>query len=164
MNEDSSVPRPERSLDRYGAASRCLLRLWENQGNPSPSDDAFLRRFAAQFPEWDDRPGELAPDAAVLSVVGSELGLASEIRSTRDYDSVLAAHRAELGVIIATDQPPLQQSPVRVPRQHFMVLEQMDEDGFVVWCPFESGASDLLPRADRQWWSRWNATAFIFGA
>jgi hypothetical protein len=30
-----------------------------------------------------------------------------------------------------------------------------------VWCPFESGDSDLLPRSARSWWETWFATGII---
>jgi hypothetical protein len=162
MNEYIPTPRAPRTLDRYGAASRCLLRLWENQGHLSPPDGEFLRRFETRFPHWETRPGEL--DANSLGIVARELGLAAETTITRDYDAVLLAHRYGHAVIIATDCAPVQQAQSPDCHPHSMILEQIDEDGFETWCPFESGASDLLPRADREWWNRWNATAFVLHA
>lgn len=159
MNDYMLTLRPARTLDRYGAASRCLLRLWENEGNPSPPDDEFLRRFEGCFPHWAARPGEL--DVGSLGIVARELGLASEVKSTRDYEAVLLAHRFGRAVIVHTDQAPLQQEQGPASQPHFMLLEQIDEDGFSVWCPFASGASDMLPRAERQWWRRWKAVALV---
>jgi hypothetical protein len=162
MNDSTLALRPPRTLDRFGAASRCLLRLWENQGNLSPSDGEFLRRFESHFPHWETRPGEL--DANTLGIVARELGLAAETTVTRDYDAVLLAHRFGHEVIITTDCAPLQQTQGPSSHPHSLVLEQIDEDGFETWCPFESGASDLLPRAERMWWDRWNAVAFVLHA
>lgn len=159
MNETILTLRPLRTLDQYGAASRCLLRLWENEGNLGPSDDEFLRRFEVYFPHWQTRPGEL--DADTLGIVAAALGLAAEIKETRDYDAALRAHRFDRAVIVSTDLPPLQEPQRPSSRTHFMLLEQIDEDGFSLWCPFESGASEVLPRADRSWWRRWNAVALV---
>lgn len=160
MSEDVPTLRPLRTLDRYGAASRCLLRLWQNEGNLSPSDDEFLRRFATHFPHWEARPGEL--DSATLAIVAGELGLAGSVEATRDYDAVLRAHRFGRAVIVVTEQPPLQETQLPPAQTHFMLLEQVDDDGFTLWCPFESGASDMLPRAARIWWEHWNALALVF--
>lgn len=162
MNDRTPALRPARTLDRYGATSRCLLHLLENAGNPTLSDDAFLRRFAGQFPHWETRPGELDGDS--LGIVAQALGLAAKIATTHDYDAVLLAHRFGHAVIVLTDRAPLQQAQDTASQAHAMVLEQIDEDGFVVWCPFASGASDLLPRADRQWWLRWRAEALVLHA
>lgn len=159
MNDYTLTLRPARTLDRYGAASRCLLRLWENAGNLSPPEDEFLRRFETRFPHWTAHPGEL--DAPALGVVAREFGLAEEIVATRDYHAVLLAHRFGREVILRTERAPLQHEQGAELRPHFLLLEQIDEDGFVAWCPFESGASDLLPRAGRQWWHRWKTEAFV---
>lgn len=162
MNEHTMTLSPARTLDRYGAASRCLLHLWENAGNLSLTEDEFLRRFESQFPHWETHPGELDGDS--LGIVARELGLADQVTTTRDFDAVLLAHRFGHAMIVVTAQAPLQQAQGPAPHPHSTVLEQIDEDGFVLWCPFESGASDVLPRADRQWWDRWQATAFVLHA
>jgi len=149
------------SLDLYGSASRCLLRLWENQGNVTLSDGDFLRRYEARYPRWETHPGELDRDA--LRGLAQEFGFEADMAETADYMQVLQAHRYGHAVIIATKRAPVQreQPPADGLRLHFMILEQMDEDGFVVWCPFESGASAVLPRAERVWWSHWAASAFV---
>jgi hypothetical protein len=157
-----TLPPSVRTLDRYGAASRCLLRLWENEGNPSLSENEFLRRFESHFPHWETRPGELEGDS--LGIVARELGLAVAVTATRDYDTVLLAHRFGHAIVVVTDCAPLQQTQGPASHPHSTVLEQIDQDGFVLWCPFESGASDVLPRADRVWWDRWHATAFVLHA
>lgn len=153
--------RPVASLDRYGGASRCLLRLWENQGNLTVSDGDFLRRFEERHPLWEMHPGEL--DGEALGALAQEFGFTAGMTETTDYSIALHAHRYGHAVILATQHAPVQQEqvPAEEPRTHFMILEQMDEDGFVVWCPFDSGASAILPRAERDWWHRWSATAFV---
>lgn len=150
---------PARTLDRFGAASRCLLRLWENQGRRAVTDADYLRRFERQFPQWSERPGEL--DAASLALLAPEFGYAAGVAVMDDYEATLRAHRYGYAVIIATECAPLQQPQGDALRPHWMLLEQMDEDSFTVWCPFPSGASDLLPSADRVWWSCWRAKAFV---
>lgn len=148
-----------RTLDRYGAASRCLLRLWENQGRRALSDADYLRRHTAKFPLWRERPGEL--DAESLALIAPEFGFSSSLEVTDDYDAALRAHRYGYAVIAATERAPLQETQSDLLRPHWMVLEQMDEDSFTVWCPFPSGASDLLPSAERAWWERWRAHAYV---
>lgn len=159
MNEQILMPHAVRTLDRFGGASRCLLRLWENEGHLSPSEDEYLRRFEGQFPHWETRPGEL--DVGSLAIVARALGFGDDFKVSGDYDAVLGAHRAGDAVLVAMDKilRPTPQPADTVPQ--FMVLEQIDEEGFRAWCPFESGASDVLPRADRRSWSRRHAVAFV---
>jgi hypothetical protein len=159
MDEKTFEPRARRTLDRFGGASRCLLRLWENEGHLSPSEEEYLGRFEEQFPHWEKRPGEL--DVGSLAIVARALGFAGDFQISGDYDAVLAAHQAGDSVLVAMDKAtrPTTESSDSLPQ--FMVLEQIDEEGFRVWCPFESGASDVLPRADRRSWSRRHAVAFV---
>ncbi|MBI5424922.1 MAG: hypothetical protein HZA32_12660 [Opitutae bacterium] len=159
MNEQILLPRTVRTLDRFGGASRCLLRLWENEGHLSPSEEDYLNRFEGQFPHWETRPGEL--DVGSLAVVARALGLGEEFKVTGDYDAVLLAHRGGDAVLVAMDKalrPTNERSDTLL---QFTVLEQIDEEGFRVWCPFESGASDVLPRADRRSWDRRHTVAFV---
>lgn len=160
MKDAAFKPPCAPTLDRHGAASRCLLRLRENLGRPGLSDAEFLRRYADSHPQWATHPGEL--DVAALGKLACEIGVAGNMTVTTDYAETLAAHRLGQAVIVAIDCAPLPQTQHGAARPHRMVLEHIDEDGFVVWCPFESGASDLLPRADRIWWQRWQASACIF--
>ncbi len=154
-----SAPAVRRSLDLFGGASRCLLRLRENLGLPVLSDSEFLVRFASVCPQWERRPGEIEADG--LCLLARELGLARSVSITRDYTAVLRAHRFGRDQIIVTERPPLQQEFDDAPDRHALVLEQIDEDGFQMWCPFPSGASDVLPRAGRDWWNRWLCVAYI---
>lgn len=159
MSDRPPVPRALRTLDRFGGASRCLLRLWENEGHLSPSEPDYLRRFEEQFPHWEARPGELDFDS--LAIVARELGFDGEFAVLTDYEAVQQAHRAGDAVILAADPPRLTESPRTDAHTQFMVLEQIDDEGFRAWCPFESGASDLLPRADRRSWERRHLSAFV---
>lgn len=162
MNQPSLIAlRPARSLDAYGSASRCLLRLWENQGNITLADDDFLRRYETRYPRWETHPGELEGD--MLGVLAQEFGFSAGMSETANYMEALRAHRYGHAIVVATRCAPVQclGEPRRGKQTHCMVLEQMDEDGFVVWCPFESGASALLPRARRAWWRHWSAVAFV---
>lgn len=159
MNEKTLMPRTVRTLDRFGGASRCLLRLWENEGHLSPSEEEYLRRFESQFPHWETRPGEL--DVSSLAIVARALGLGDEFKVSGNYEAVLGAHRAGDPVLVTMDKAvrPATENPDSAPT--VTVLEQIDEEGFRVWCPFESGASDVLPRADRRSWDRRHAVAFV---
>jgi hypothetical protein len=159
MDEKTFEPRVRRTLDRFGGASRCLLRLWENEGHLSPSEEEYLGRFEEQFPHWETRPGEL--DVGSLAIVARALGFAGDFQVSGDYDAVLAAHQGGGAVLVAMDKAtrPTTENTDSLPQ--FMVLEQIDEEGFRAWCPFESGASDVLPRADRRSWSRRHAVAFV---
>lgn len=160
MPSTSLTIQSARTLDRFGAASRCLLRLRENQGNPRLPDADFLLRYEARFPHWAASPGLL--DAEGLALLAREMGISPSTAQTNAYPRVLQAHRFGYAAIIATGRAPLQEEQSAAWLPHWMVLEQMDEDGFEVWCPFESGGSDILPRVPHVWWDRWLCTAHIF--
>ncbi len=74
------------TLDRYGAACRCLLRLREDSGAALLPDGTFIARHLARFPAWQDRPGET--DLLALLELARELGLAATAEVYRDYDHV----------------------------------------------------------------------------
>lgn len=147
------------NLDRHGAACRCLLRHRENQGEPGISDAAFIARFLPRFPEWRERPG--AADARMILEMARELGLASHAESFRDYDRVLAEHRAGHGVLLETEHAPAQVEPVSAVRGHVLLLVEMNEDQFTAWCPHPSGLADTLPPAARVWWERWRTRGLV---
>jgi hypothetical protein len=42
-----------------------------------------------------------------------------------------------------------------------MLLVEMSDDHFTVWCPYPSGLSDTLPQASRIWWERWQASGLV---
>lgn len=159
MSAHPTPSRAARTLDRFGAASRCLLRLWENEGHLSPSEPNYLRQFEDQFPHWETRPGELDFDS--LAVVAKTLGFDRGFSISHDYEEVQRTHRAGDAVILSAHDAGAPDAGGAVPQTQFMVLEQIDEEGFRAWCPFESGASDLLPRADRRSWDRRHFTAFV---
>lgn len=159
MNTDSLAPEPSPSLDRHGAASRCLLHLWENQGRPTLTDREFLQRHAARFPRWTTHPGEL--DAVTLGQLAPDFGYLPDMTTTQDYDETLRAHRAGRDVIVLTQCAPVQEMQTGAVRPHALVLEAMDEEGFTAWCPFASGASAVLERVEKIWWPRWSATACL---
>lgn len=147
------------NLNRYGGACRCLLRLRENEGRPRLSDTAFLERYGSRHPEWRLHPG-LTDDLGVFELA-RDLELATGIEISRDYDRVLPAFRAGHGILVRTGCTPVQREVSGDARSHVLVLTEMASDGFVAWCPFESGSSDLLPWAARIWWDRWQAVGLI---
>lgn len=147
------------NLNEHGAACRCLLRLRENQGEPGMSDGSFIARFLPHYPEWHQRPG--AADAVAILELARELRLASRSETLRDYDRVLAEHRAGHGVLVQTERMPEQVEPASPARRYVMLLVEMNEDDFTVWCPYPSGLSDTLPRASRVWWERWQASGLV---
>lgn len=151
--------RPVMNLNEHGAACRCLLRLRENQGKPGISDAAFIARFLPHYPEWRERPG--AADTAAIVELARNLHLASRAETLRDYDLVQAEHRAGHGVLVQTERLPEQVEPSSPARRHVMLLVDMSEAHFTVWCPFSSGHSDTLPRASRIWWDRWEASGLV---
>lgn len=161
MNHDSSAlaPVPAGTLDRYGAVSRCLLRLRENNGEAALADGDFLRRYAALFPQWQERPGELDVDGIRLMV--EQLGLGGGIALQRNYAQVHRAHQLGHQVLVLTVCAPLQQSQSATVHAHAMLLESITPHEFTVWCPFESGASDTLPPAARAWWDQWRSVAVV---
>ncbi|ACB74509.1 hypothetical protein [Opitutus terrae] len=139
-------------LDRYGGASRCLLRLRENDGKPGISDQAFIGQHLARHPEWSRRPGEV--DLATLFELARELELATGMDAYRDYARVLTEHAAGHSVLVATERPPQQTAAELSPQRYITLLEAMDENAFTLWCPYPSGQADVLAVA-RPWWDRW---------
>jgi hypothetical protein len=150
---------PMMNLNQYGGACRCLLRLLENEGQPGFPDEAFLTRFLPRYPAWQERPG--ATDALAVFELAKELQLADGIDIFRDYDRVLREHRAGHAILVTTERAPVQDDTATDVRHHVMLLVEMNAESFVVWCPFESGSSDLLPRADRIWWEKWFAVGIV---
>ena len=146
-------------LNQYGAACRCLLRLRENAGVPGLSDAAFIARFLPRYPEWQERPG--ATDAAMLIDLARELQLATRVNTFRSYERILEEHRAGHGILVHTERMPAQVEPASAVQRHVMLLVEMSEDDFTLWCPYPSGQSDTLPRAARLWWERWHASGLV---
>jgi hypothetical protein len=150
---------PVMNLNEHGAACRCLLRLRENQGEPAISDAAFIARFLPQYPQWRERPG--AADAVVIIELARNLRLAARAQTFRDYDRVKAEHRAGRGILVHTECVPEQVEPAPPARRYDMLLVDMNEAHFTVWCPYSSGHSDTLPTASRIWWDRWQASGLV---
>lgn len=147
------------NLNEHGAACRCLLRLRENQGKPGISDAAFIQRFLPNFPEWQQRPG--AVDVLAVGMIARELRLGGQLEVFRDYDRVLAEHRAGAGVLVCTERVPEQTEPALAVARYTMLIVEMNAEAFTVWCPYPSGQSDTLPKAKRAWWDRWLAIGLV---
>lgn len=147
------------TLDQHGGACRCLLRLRENDGQPFLSDQAFIARHRETFPDWADRPGDT--DAGRLIVLAKALGLAERTEILRGYDHVLQHHRAGHGILVLTERA-LQQSPANPAlRRYTLLVEAMDDTGFVPWCPYPSGQQETLPRMPRAVWDEWQSIALV---
>lgn len=147
------------NLNRHGGACRCLLRVLENEGRPRQEDADFLHRHGARHPSWTAQPGTL--DSLGLFDLARELGLAAGIDLYRDYGRVQRAHRAGHVVLVNTERNPEQLETAGPSPSHVLLLTAMDEQGFVCWCPFASGMSDLLPHATPEWWNRWLCTGIV---
>ncbi len=147
------------TLDVHGGASRCLLRLREDEGNPPLSETAFLRQFSADIPLWETQPGKLT--SANLLPVARELGLADFIVLETDYDRVLAAHDEGHRILVQTVQFPEYHGESGSAPPLMLVLETMNEFDFRVWCPYPSGNSSSLGGLPRPVWESWNAIGII---
>ncbi len=147
------------SLDRYGSACRCLLRLLENEGNPIVSDATFLARFVSRYPSWQEQPG--ITSTFVILDLAKQLGLAADIEIFRDYEQVIREHRLGRAILVRTERNPAQDETGGAALRHVMLLERIDEQEFVCWCPFQNGTSDLLPPAQRIWWDKWLALGIV---
>ncbi len=146
-------------LNLFGSASRCLLRLRENQGQPVMSDERFIANYRDRFPAWDARPGEL--DAAGIRALATELEVARAVTQTDDYDSLVEAFEAGHDILVLTETPPLQR-PTGLPHHPTTsLIVTMDPQGMSIWWPEESGHGGILPRADRTWWKTWGASGLI---
>jgi hypothetical protein len=142
------------SLDIYGAACRCLLRIRENHGNPWISDASFISQYLDRYPQWNQRPGELSGNMLQALVV--DMGLASSLGTTGNYDEVLHAHRSGKDILIQLKDPSKGEAA-----ELTMLLERMDQDTFTLWCPYQSGQSAVLEPQSRDQWSQASAQGLI---
>lgn len=147
------------NLNQHGGACRCLLRLLENEGRPGIPDKVFLTRFLPRYPAWLECPG--FTDALTIFELAKELELAASIEISRDYDRVLHEHQVGHAILVQTERTPVQETASGETRRQVALLEDISATDFMLWCPFESGASDLLPRAARTWWETWSAIGII---
>lgn len=146
-------------LKFHGSASRCLLRVLENEGNAHVPDGEFIGRYLSRFPGWDDRPGALS--AAGIEDLTVELGLATSVDWTRDYDQLIADHAAGNAILVFTEHVPLPTGVGRRPHVTTSLVVDIDEKGFVLWWPSPIGDGEVLPKTDRVWWTRWPARAAV---
>jgi hypothetical protein len=147
------------NLNEFGSASRCLLRLRENQGQPVMSDQRFIEHYRDRFPLWAARPGEL--DAAGIRALASELEVAGSVARTDDYDSLVEAFAAGHDILVLTETAPLQIPIGLPPHPTTSLIVTMDPQGMSIWWPEESGQGGILPRAGRTWWKTWQASGLI---
>jgi hypothetical protein len=140
-------------LNQHGGASRCLLRLRENEGKPGISDRAFITAHLDRHPEWQQQPG--AADAAMIFELAKELELADGMDVFRSYDRVLGEHRAARSVLVCTERRPQQTAVASGEQRYVTVLQAMDETSFTLWCPYPNGLEDVLADVPRRWWDEW---------
>lgn len=150
------------TLEKYGAACRCLLRLREKNGAGGISEAAFIARFTSRYPDWHERPG--ATDIVRMGEVARELGLAERIEVYRDYDRILQCYREGRAILICTDRVPEQHDWPAAPGRHVLLLIAMDDATFTVWCPHADGHSATLAPAAGVWWDRWQAIGVVLFA
>ncbi len=146
-------------LNEHGSASRCLLRLRENQGNPVMSDQRFIDTYRDRFPDWSDRPGSL--DAEGILTLASEFAVAGAIAQSDDYDSLVGAFEAGHHILVLTGTAPLPRLKGLAPHPTTSLVVAMDAQGLSLWWPDTSGHDNNLPRADRTWWRKWRAMGVI---
>lgn len=147
------------NLNRYGATSRCLLRLRENDGHPLLSDEALIATFLPRFPEWAERPGEV--DFWGLSLIVKELGLARSVEVLRSYRHVLARYRAGSAVVVLTERAPQQGTDDLRFLRYSLLLVDMDEEAFSAWCPYPTGQEETFTRVPRARWDEWQSIAAV---
>lgn len=140
-------------LNQYGGASRCLLRLRENEGKPGISDRTFITAHLDRHPEWQQRPG--SADLATIFELAKELELADGMDVFRSYDRVLTEHRAGRNVLVCTERRPQQPAGPAGEQRYVTVLQAMDETRFTLWCPYPNGLEDVLADVARRWWDEW---------
>ena len=146
-------------LNAFGSASRCLLRLRENQGAPVMSDQHFIETYRDRFPHWDVRAGELGVEG--IRTLASELEVARAVAQTDDYDSLVEAFQAGHDILVLTETAPLQRLTGLPHHPTTSLIVTMDSQGMSIWWPEESGHGGILPRADRTWWKQWQAKGLI---
>lgn len=149
-----------KDLSTHGPGCRCLIRLWENEGRPTLSDAAFIRRYLERYPDWNAQPGRA--DDLRLTEIARDLGLAAGITMSRDYRRIVRAFASGFAVLVRTACNPVQELPIRPTRlEHVLLLTAADDDGFVLWHPFRNGSADVLPRASAAWWDAWQAVGLV---
>lgn len=148
-----------KTLNEHGGSCRCLLRLLENEGRATMSEEVFINRFLERYPAWAAQPG-LADDLTLFELA-KDLGLAAGITVSRDYGRVTRAFQAGHAVLVRTGCSPVQILPATDQEEQVLVLTAIDDGGFALWRPFRNGSSDVLPRAAPMWWEAWFAVGLI---
>jgi hypothetical protein len=148
-----------KDLNEHGPGCRCLIRLWENEGRATLSDEAFINRYLERYPAWAAQPG-LADDLTLFEIA-KDLGLAAGITVSRDYARVTRAFLAGDAVLVRTGCSPVPTLSEKDDEEHVLLLSAIDEGGFTLWRPFRNGSSDVLPRAAPMWWEAWFAVGLI---
>jgi len=147
------------TLDKYGAACRCLLRIRENHGNPWISDANFISQHLDRYPQWLERPGGLSGD--MLQTLAVDMGLASKVSETGSYDEVLHEHRSGKDILVRLRSAVNTDTGTDTPEEQTMLLERMDQESFTLWCPYQSGQSAVLPSMSRHHWNQRCAIGLI---
>ncbi len=147
------------SLNQYGGACRCLLRVREDQGKDCLSDEAFISQHLEAFPQWKTRPGEL--NGTMLERLAVELGVASSISDCGSFSEILQQHQSgrQILVRLAAETSPREICHSTI--ELTMLLVRMDAASFTLWCPYQSGASGLMPALSRDEWERRRAHGLV---
>lgn len=149
-------------LDRYGAGCRCLLRIRENLGNPLLAEGAFIAGRQSAYPEWEQFPG--VADLRRLFELAAGLGIASGGDVFRDYDRVLALHRAGNAVLIRTEREPRRAAPDKSGAEQIALVVEMDETRLKLWAPASDGSAETLWRTREDFWDEALATGIVLYA
>jgi hypothetical protein len=136
------------NLDYYGSGCRCLLRLWEDLGNPVMSDRTFISSHLPAFPEWEQKPG--AASLERLIDLASELGVGSGGEIVSDYDRLLADYRAGHSILIREEHIP-RDGNLDGRYIQYSVLVEMDESRFTRWEPARGGLADTVTENREHW-------------
>lgn len=146
-------------LHLHGSAVRCLLRLCEIEGQAQRGGREFFARYLPRFPAWGQRPGALT--GLQLEDLARDLGLATSLEWTRDYDTVVAAHAAGDSILALTEHPPMPTGIGRRPHPTTSLVVSIDPAEFALWWPGPVGDAQELPRTPRVWWNRWPVRAAV---
>lgn len=137
------------NLDVYGGAYRCLLRLHENAGNPVMSEQHFASTY---LPYTNIQVEPSAWNLPAIRDTAAALGLAQDIRISKEYAQILADHQAGHAVLVRVKGDSFWMHSSSASDYRITVLETMDEQMLIVRCPMRNETWELLPPIDRSHW------------
>ncbi|HEY0944341.1 MAG TPA: hypothetical protein VGD81_03710 [Opitutaceae bacterium] len=126
------------------------------------AEHTFIASHQVVYPEWIQYPG--VADLRRLFDLASELGISSGGGVFRDYDRVLASHRAGNPVLVRTEREPRRARSDEDGAEQIALVIEMDETRLTLWAPASDGSAETRSCARSSFWDAELATGIVLNA